>query len=83
MLTHYLQAALLKSLKKIPSFSQNFDVKIFIILGNFFYGLGDFFVKKAAKNINFNNTLKFGFFSKRNVGTLKLRLAILPYLEET
>ena len=63
MLSRYLLAALLKSLKSRPSFSQNFDENIFIILGNFFSSLGYFFVKKAAKNINLNNYNKnFGLF---------------------
>ena len=58
-----LKADLLKSLKGAPSFSQIFDENIFIILGNFFWGLGDFLVKKVAKNIILNNNKqKFGLF---------------------
>ena len=45
-------ADLLKSLKSAPSFSQIFDENIFIILGNFCWGLDEFLVKKVAKNIN-------------------------------
>ena len=56
-----LKADLLKSLKSRPSISQNLDENIFIILGNFFSSLGDFFALKAAKNINLNNSKhKFG-----------------------
>ena len=63
MLSHYLKAYLLKSLKSAPSFSQIFEKIFFIILGNFFCCLGDFFAKKAAKNNNVNNNnLKFGLF---------------------
>ena len=63
MLSCYLLAALLKSLKSRPSFSQIFDENIFIILGNSFWGLGDFFAKKAAKNKDVNNSnLKFELF---------------------
>ena len=49
MLSNYLKAALLKSLQIAASFSQNFEKKVLIILGNFYKGLGDFYVKKAAK----------------------------------
>ena len=62
MLSNYLKADLLKSLKSEPSFRQIFDENIFIILGNFFWGLSDFLVKKATKNINLNNKQKFGLF---------------------
>ena len=71
----------------VPSFSKNFDENIFIILGNLFSNLGYFFVIKVAKYTNLNNENKFGLFPSTkgapNVGTLKLRLAILPYLKVT
>ena len=48
MIIRYLLAALLKSLKSGPSFSQNFVKIIFILLGTF-CGLGDFLVKKSCQ----------------------------------
>ena len=63
MLSNYLKADLLKSLKSAPSFSQIFDENIFVEL---FWGLGDFHAKKVAKNINLNNNKqKFGLFPSK------------------
>ena len=49
MLSYYLMAYLLKSLKSRPSFSQNFVKIFFIILGNFFVVWVTFLLKKLPK----------------------------------
>ena len=75
MLSGYKLATLIKSLKS----SQNFDENVVIILVTFFQVWVTFF--STAKNIKLRN-LKFAF-SKHNLGTLKFKLAILPYLKVT
>ena len=76
MLSNYLKADLLKSLKSAPSFSQIFDENIFVEL---FWGLGDFHAKKSCQKHQLKQQqAQIWAFSKQNAGTLSWDLQILP-----